>query len=165
MTTVNDTWEWLRQALALLADHDQPWDERRQRALEQLGVQEHDHPVTAELFQELDAMPENDRDNLDEGQLEQLAAPIVERSAAEAAGTADTASAGGGYDEAAWQAFLAENGPRWDGTDDSWQPFREWFAYTAAAQGLERAKRRPACSTISRRSRRTTGSRPSGSTA
>lgn len=41
------------------------------------------------------------------------------------------------YDEAAWQAFLAENGPLWAGTEDTWQPWREWFAYTAAEQGLD----------------------------
>jgi hypothetical protein len=35
-----------------------------------------------------------------------------------------------------WQAYLAENGPAWDGAEESWQQFREWFAYYAAEQGV-----------------------------
>jgi hypothetical protein len=42
----------------------------------------------------------------------------------------------GGYDESAWQAFLAEHGARWDGADSTWDQFREWFVYTATEQGL-----------------------------
>lgn len=40
------------------------------------------------------------------------------------------------FDEAAWEAYLAANGPRWHGTDDAWAAFREWFVYHANAQGL-----------------------------
>jgi hypothetical protein len=40
------------------------------------------------------------------------------------------------YDEADWNAFLAENGPLWAGTEDTWSPWREWFAYTATERGL-----------------------------
>jgi hypothetical protein len=42
----------------------------------------------------------------------------------------------GGYDEASWNAFLAENGVRWNGTEDAWAQFAEWFAYQADQQGL-----------------------------
>jgi hypothetical protein len=35
-----------------------------------------------------------------------------------------------------WNAFLAENGPRWNGTDQAWGPFKEWFLYTAAEHGV-----------------------------
>ncbi len=42
----------------------------------------------------------------------------------------------GGYDNSSWNAFLAENGPRWNGTDDAWAQFAEWFAYQADQQGL-----------------------------
>jgi hypothetical protein len=41
-----------------------------------------------------------------------------------------------GYDEAAWQEFLAEYGPRWDGDESSWEGFKQWFLYTADQQGL-----------------------------
>lgn len=39
-------------------------------------------------------------------------------------------------DEGAWQAFLAENGPLWTGTEDAYPGWRDWFAYTAAERGL-----------------------------
>ena len=41
------------------------------------------------------------------------------------------------HDEASWQAFLTTNGARWDGTEASWQVFREWFAYEAAQNSLD----------------------------
>jgi hypothetical protein len=41
-----------------------------------------------------------------------------------------------GYDEAAWNSFLAENGPSWNGEESAWDPFCEWFRYQAAKQGL-----------------------------
>lgn len=41
------------------------------------------------------------------------------------------------YGESAWWAFLAEKGPRWDGTADTWAQFREWFSYTAHESGLQ----------------------------
>ena len=41
-----------------------------------------------------------------------------------------------GYDEQEWQTYLEENGPEWDGTEDSWEGFRTWFAYDAGEHGL-----------------------------
>ncbi|HVK23535.1 MAG TPA: hypothetical protein VM677_19455 [Actinokineospora sp.] len=43
----------------------------------------------------------------------------------------DAVTVAAAYDEAAWAGFLAENGIRWDGFEDTWEPFREWFAYEA----------------------------------
>jgi hypothetical protein len=40
------------------------------------------------------------------------------------------------YDPAAWNAFLATNGTRWNGAEADWSTFRTWFAYTAGQQGL-----------------------------
>jgi hypothetical protein len=40
------------------------------------------------------------------------------------------------YDEQAWQVFLSENGTQWDGTEEGWDSFRQWFAYYAGEQGL-----------------------------
>jgi len=40
------------------------------------------------------------------------------------------------YDERAWQEYLAENGPQWDGTEAAWTQFSEWFAYHAHDRGL-----------------------------
>jgi hypothetical protein len=41
-----------------------------------------------------------------------------------------------GYDEVAWNAFLAENGSHWNGEESAWKPFCEWFRYAAAQLGL-----------------------------
>jgi hypothetical protein len=39
-------------------------------------------------------------------------------------------------DAHAWNGFLAECGPRWDGQESSWAQFREWFLYEAAQRGV-----------------------------
>lgn len=44
--------------------------------------------------------------------------------------------AGDDYDPDAWDTLLAEYGPDWNGDEDNWQPFREWFLYQAEQQGL-----------------------------
>jgi hypothetical protein len=38
--------------------------------------------------------------------------------------------------EADWQAFLAANGPMWNGEESSWTQFSEWFAYQATESGV-----------------------------
>jgi hypothetical protein len=43
---------------------------------------------------------------------------------------------GGSYDDGEWQRFLAENGPRWAGSEESWPQFREWFDYHARERGV-----------------------------
>lgn len=44
--------------------------------------------------------------------------------------------ASGGEDEASWARYLAENAPAWDGVEDSWQGFTEWFIYYAEEAGV-----------------------------
>jgi hypothetical protein len=39
-------------------------------------------------------------------------------------------------DPAVWNEYLATNGPMWDGTEDSWPAFRDWFVYYAGEQGV-----------------------------
>jgi hypothetical protein len=50
-------------------------------------------------------------------------------------GGSDAASPAAGQpqqeDYQAWNSYLAQNGPRWDGTEESWPQFREWFVYDA----------------------------------
>jgi hypothetical protein len=41
-----------------------------------------------------------------------------------------------GYDESAWNAFLAEHGPYWNGEDAAWPEFRAWFVYEAEQTGV-----------------------------
>lgn len=139
MTAAEQTWTWLEPMLPELADTSQPWDERRQRALEMIGLsQPEQHPATHELFQHLDGLADEERDALGQDGLSQLAYDIVVRTSdqqpADPAGP-DGAD-GGGYDESVWLAFLAENGPAWNGTEEAWQPFREWFAYLAGERGV-----------------------------
>lgn len=43
---------------------------------------------------------------------------------------------GDGYDEAAWQQFLQENGKLWNGQPEAWDQFRTWFLYQAGQEGL-----------------------------
>lgn len=45
-------------------------------------------------------------------------------------------AAGQSEDPESWNQYLAQNGPRWDGSDASWQQFRDWFVYDAAAHGV-----------------------------
>lgn len=42
-------------------------------------------------------------------------------------------AAGQPEDHEAWNSYLAQNGPRWDGTEAAWRQFRDWFLYDAAA--------------------------------
>lgn len=61
----------------------------------------------------------------------------------------DAASAGGTggaeapteEDPSAWNDFLIANGPAWDGSDESWGPFVEWFVYEADVAGVGRSAR------------------------
>lgn len=39
-------------------------------------------------------------------------------------------------DENAWNAYLLTNGPSWDGTEENWAAFVEWFVYHANEQGV-----------------------------
>jgi hypothetical protein len=42
-------------------------------------------------------------------------------------------------DPAAWNAYLAANGPVWDGAEGAWQQFRDWFLYYAAEAGVKQS--------------------------
>lgn len=55
-------------------------------------------------------------------------------AAAQAAG--GEGDGGAAYDPAAWDAFLAENGPAWDGTEEQWETFVNWFVYQAGEAGV-----------------------------
>lgn len=39
-------------------------------------------------------------------------------------------------DPDAWNAYLAANGPAWDGTEDTWTQFTDWFLYHGAEAGV-----------------------------
>jgi hypothetical protein len=111
---------------------DLPWPDRRENLYRELFsvVAE---PMVNQLMYWLDELPEADRaDLLVSDDLASHAYQVVcEAVPDEPAEVGDA-----GYDEQAWFAYLAENGPRWDGTDESWPGFREWFVHYATEAGL-----------------------------
>jgi hypothetical protein len=69
------------------------------------------------------------------------AAQSTENSAAQgdddsAVQSADNSTAAAGYDADAWSAFLAADGPQWNGDEAAWDQFRAWFLYQAGQQQL-----------------------------
>lgn len=55
-----------------------------------------------------------------------------------AAATSDAQrdSLGYSYDEDAWATFLPEVGAQWNGQEDAWEPWVDWFVYHAQDRGL-----------------------------
>jgi hypothetical protein len=154
MSAPDDVLEWMRPALDEMkqdyhADPGKPWEERRETFLQQLGLQDaSQHPTVQQFMERLDETPEDERNKVLGGdKLDSMAIELAQQhadgqgeSGQQAGGQQESGQQAGGqqagYDEQAWQAFLAENGPRWDGTEGSWDQFRQWFAYYAGQQGL-----------------------------
>jgi hypothetical protein len=153
MPTADEIWAWLRPPLDelkrdVVATPDQPWEARRESFLRELDLPDpSQHPVTEPLFRRLDEMPEQDRTRalgsneidtiVDEYVREHADAPAAEDPDPEGPeGPEGAAAMAPAYDEQAWQAYLAENGPQWDGTEATWGQFEQWFAYYAAERGL-----------------------------
>ncbi|GAB1640080.1 hypothetical protein [Krasilnikovia sp. MM14-A1259] len=138
---VDELWAWLHPALHAMKEHRRTepgatWLETRARLLADLGLADADwHPVTRRLFERLDGLPDDDRERLIGGDdLDQVASEVVREVAA--AGEPAATGAAGGYDEAAWHAFAIASLPYWNGTNEGWAPFAQWFAHHGAAQGL-----------------------------
>ena len=140
MPSVDELWAWMQtpvhELVSYRADNpDKTWEEHRAHFVEQLGLSDPSaHPLVEELVRYLDELPDDERAELlaDTSRFEPVVLEVVERHAVD-----DAPSEGAEpYDEAAWQAFLVENGARWDGADDTWPAFREWFAYYATETGL-----------------------------
>jgi hypothetical protein len=148
MSTPEEVLGWMRPALdemkqGYTADPGTPWEERRESFLNQLGLYDAgQHPVVQELLERLDDMPQDERHRIlgSDNELDALAEQLIPEPAAgqepqPAAGQGE-GSAERAYDEQAWQGYLAQNGPQWDGTDATWDQFRQWFEYHAGQQGL-----------------------------
>lgn len=149
MPTVDDVLGWIRPPLEEMkqeyaADPGKPWEERREFFLRQLGLHDASQdPVVRELLEHLDQTPEDERNKLlGSDELDSMVYELARQHSA----VQETVHAEGGhetahqepaaYDEQAWQAFLTQNGPQWDGTEASWDQFRQWFEYYAAEQNL-----------------------------
>lgn len=142
MPSVAELLAWVRPPLQELAteraaNRDKPWSELRASFLTRAGLQDStDHPLVDGLLGRLDQMSADERGALldDSAQLEADAYALAAQHADHQDG--DAQPAGESYDEAAWQQFLAENGPRWTGDDASWDQFSEWFLYYANDSGV-----------------------------
>jgi hypothetical protein len=97
-----------------------------------------DHPLLRSLWERLDSLPDDaERVRfLGGGEAAALVYELVQEHAGQHEQAGGDEQAPDTYYEVAWQAFLVENGPRWDGTESSWGQFREWFLYEAAERGF-----------------------------
>lgn len=143
MATVDELWAWISPPLQELAaeragDRDKPWEELRAGFVAATGP----HPFVDDLVKQLDELSVDDRSVLldDKDRLDGFVYQIVQLWADadvdSDVGSEAPAAADDGYDDAAWQRYLAQNGPRWDGTDAAWPQFMEWFRYHADEGGL-----------------------------
>lgn len=129
MSTVDEAWAKIYLPLQNLKQNtvDTAWDAYREQFLGELDVGD---PIVAELVHRLDEMPDDDRAELMAGdQLDTFAYQVIQESAV-------PETVAGGYDEMVWADFLATNGVAWDGSEESWPTFREWFVYHANEAGV-----------------------------
>jgi hypothetical protein len=142
MSVLDELWEWIRSPLeefekSFTEEPDKSWEARRGEFLQQLGVQEPgQHPVTEQMFRHLDEMTDDERKtHVTSKQFETVAYGFAQQHAAsqEAGQGASQASASSapGYDEQAWQNYLNTNATQWNGTEETWNQFTQWFLYYA----------------------------------
>lgn len=144
MPGLDELWNWVRTPVQELVSRrasgpDRPWEELRSYFVERTAVGDaSNHPLVGTLVRQLDEMPESERNALlDDGdKLESYVYGVATSVAEPARTTAGAAVPARPYDEAAWQRFLTENGPRWPGDEASWKQFRDWFAYQANQSGV-----------------------------
>ncbi|MEV6598504.1 hypothetical protein AB0M36_16750 [Actinoplanes sp. NPDC051346] len=128
MATAEDLMAWLHEPLVDLRQglSDQPdltWPQRRTQFLTDLGIDDaYRHPVTDDLLDQLDAMPDEKRDDvLNSDELQALATAVIDQVCASQ--PPDEYDAGEPYDESAWLALLTEVLADWDGYASSWPAF------------------------------------------
>lgn len=154
MSTLDELWEWIRVPLEELGKNfieepDKSWETRRDEFLRQLGVQEPgQHPLTEQMFSQLDEMTDEERRNqLTSKEFETAAYALAQQNAvSEEAGHGvgqspepgyDQAAETGapGYDEQTWRNYLT-NASQWNGTEETWNQFTQWFLYYANEKGV-----------------------------
>lgn len=67
---------------------------------------------------------------------EDAGVPASEVGSAEGYGESAVAETRVTEDLGAWNSYLATNGPRWNGSEEAWPQFREWFLYYAVQAGV-----------------------------
>lgn len=150
MAGADETWAWLDEPLQQFSQNtDRPWEDRRRELVDRLGLTAPDqHPVVFRLFAQLDELDESTRDRVVNGdELAALAFEIVQQETAayqeQPAEPADPGQPGTDqvtgtdtYDESAWYAYAGTNLAQWNGDEQTWDQFRDWFLYYATEQGL-----------------------------
>jgi hypothetical protein len=118
-------------------DPGAPWDTQRESLLAMAEqVEEPAKGALAEWVGRLDDLPEGERAGLlgSDQLFEDSSALLYQYAGQVDAQQPDAPDQG--YDEQAWNGYLLENGTAWDGTDESWPGFREWFLYYAREGGV-----------------------------
>lgn len=149
MATLDEMWAWIYEPLADTTEYrksnpERAWNDVRAYLLERLGLRDStDRPFTDDLFRQFDEMREDDRRVLldDTDKLTTFAYEIAQKYAEEPPAQHNTQQTPAPenpaqYDANAWQAFLVENGTRWNGTAESWSQFEKWIRYEADKRGL-----------------------------
>jgi hypothetical protein len=142
MPTADEAWAWLAAPVeklraGVVARPDESWQQRREDLRTELAAATRDS-VADELLTWLDELSDSDRSailNSDDlaGHVYQW---LTRQLPPEQQPAAPPTPAPAAYDETAWYAHLAQNGRQWNGTEESWGAFREWFLYYAADAGF-----------------------------
>ena len=130
MATADELWAWVRDPMREVADES--WS--REVFLERLGSHgSAEQPFVEELVGGLDELPDGDRAAVlaDEGGAEAFVREVAGRFE-----QPDAEPVAAVEDIEVWNAYLAENGTRWNGDEAAWAPFREWFLFYAAERGV-----------------------------
>ncbi|HEX3647195.1 MAG TPA: hypothetical protein VHV49_02150 [Pseudonocardiaceae bacterium] len=143
MPTVDQAWAWVALPVRnlranVLERPNEPWDQRREGFRTELASATRER-IADELITWLDELSDSDRNAiLDTDELpNHVYAWLTEQlPEAKPAATQPAAQQQAGYDETAWYAHLAENGSRWDGSEQNWTAFRDWFRYYATDAGF-----------------------------
>ncbi|HEY1573633.1 MAG TPA: hypothetical protein VGG05_19990 [Pseudonocardiaceae bacterium] len=141
MATADEAWAWLAAPVeklraGVVERPGESWQQRREDLRTELAAATRDS-VADELLTWLDELSDSDRTAIVDsddlaGHVYQWLTRQLPPEQQPAAPPAPAAA----YDETAWYAHLAQNGRQWNGTGESWGPFREWFLYYAADAGF-----------------------------
>jgi hypothetical protein len=137
-----DYWLWMLERL-MRDTSASAWEERWSQFIDTPGVSDYrDDPGLMALKEYFDQRSDDERASLlDSGDPGTLLGRLTSEGVVAPApveGEVDRASSQPeeGYDEQAWQAFAQSYLAHWDGTDETWDQFREWILFYAAEQGL-----------------------------
>jgi len=144
MTALDELWMWIYEPLhELVAERTgnpgKSWADLRAYFLERAGLlQSSDNAFADDLLTQLDALSDSDREVLlgSSDKMDAFAYGIAEQHADAETDDEAEAETEAGYDESAWQKYLAENGANWDGDEASWKQFKDWFLYYAEDNGV-----------------------------